>query len=100
MTGAAASRSRVDSEEDNGVGIVVGSSSSKGSSLSGYVPRNILVTGGAGFIASHVAARLVNQYPKYRVVVLGRCIALFQHHSLSLSLSLSLPPFLLSFVFF
>eukprot|EP00213_Chloropicon_mariensis_P003817 CAMPEP_0197475688 /NCGR_PEP_ID=MMETSP1309-20131121/7125_1 /TAXON_ID=464262 /ORGANISM="Genus nov. species nov., Strain RCC998" /LENGTH=83 /DNA_ID=CAMNT_0043015797 /DNA_START=45 /DNA_END=293 /DNA_ORIENTATION=+ len=71
MTGAAASQSRVDSEEDNGVGIVVGSSSSsKGSSLSGYVPRNILVTGGAGFIASHVAARLVNQYPKYRVVVL------------------------------
>ena len=30
-------------------------------------PRSILVTGGAGFIGSHVAVRLVTQYPQYKV---------------------------------
>ncbi|KAL6777765.1 hypothetical protein ACKKBG_A15560 [Auxenochlorella protothecoides x Auxenochlorella symbiontica] len=34
-----------------------------------YTPRNILVTGGAGFIGSHVVVRLVQRYPQYRVVV-------------------------------
>ena len=31
-----------------------------------YTPQNILITGGAGFIASHVALRLVNTYPQYK----------------------------------
>lgn len=32
-----------------------------------YRPRSILLTGGAGFIASHVAIRLVEQYPDCKV---------------------------------
>lgn len=32
-----------------------------------YIPRNILITGGAGFIASHVAIRLAKQYGGYKV---------------------------------
>jgi dTDP-glucose 4,6-dehydratase len=30
--------------------------------------KNILVTGGAGFIGSHVARRLVNNYPNYTII--------------------------------
>lgn len=33
----------------------------------GYTPKNILVTGGAGFIGSHVVTRLVAKYPQYKV---------------------------------
>ena len=32
-----------------------------------YTPRNILVTGGAGFIASHIAIDLARKYPEYEV---------------------------------
>jgi len=32
-----------------------------------YIPENILVTGGAGFIGSHVVNRLVSLYPDYKV---------------------------------
>ena len=33
-----------------------------------YVPNNILVTGGAGFIASHIVIQLVKKFPQYKVV--------------------------------
>ena len=35
-----------------------------------YTPTNILVTGGAGFIASHVVIGLVEKYPQYKVRLL------------------------------
>lgn len=31
-----------------------------------YTPRAILITGGAGFIASHVAIRLTKLHPDYK----------------------------------
>lgn len=34
--------------------------------------RSILITGGAGFIGSHVVRRFVNNYPEYRVVNLDK----------------------------
>ncbi|CAL4913830.1 unnamed protein product [Urochloa decumbens] len=37
-----------------------------------YEPKNILITGAAGFIASHVANRLVRKYPHYKIVVLDK----------------------------
>ncbi|KAK9821597.1 hypothetical protein WJX81_003774 [Elliptochloris bilobata] len=37
-----------------------------------YEAKAILLTGGAGFIASHVAIRLVNHYPNTKVVVLDK----------------------------
>jgi len=33
-----------------------------------YVPKNILVTGGAGFIASHIVIQLVKKFPQYKIV--------------------------------
>jgi len=32
-----------------------------------YLPESILITGGAGFIASHVAILLAKKYPQYQV---------------------------------
>ncbi|KAL6861675.1 hypothetical protein ACP4OV_017375 [Aristida adscensionis] len=37
-----------------------------------YEPKNILITAAAGFIASHVANRLVRTYPHYKIVVLDK----------------------------
>lgn len=37
-----------------------------------YTPKNILITGAAGFIASHVANLLVRKYPDYKIVVLDK----------------------------
>jgi hypothetical protein len=39
-----------------------------------YQPKNILLTGGAGFIGSHVALLLIQKYPDYKVRAL--CFAL------------------------
>jgi len=39
---------------------------------SSYIPKNILITGAAGFIASHVANRLIRTYPQYKIVVLDK----------------------------
>jgi dTDP-glucose 4,6-dehydratase len=33
-----------------------------------FMSKNILITGGAGFIGSHVVRRLVNTYPEYTIV--------------------------------
>jgi dTDP-glucose 4,6-dehydratase len=37
-----------------------------------YKPKNILVTGGAGFIASHMVLYLVAKYPEYNIVNLDK----------------------------
>jgi len=37
-----------------------------------YVPKNILITGGAGFIASHFVIRMVKNYPDYKIVNLDK----------------------------
>ncbi|ONK80214.1 uncharacterized protein A4U43_C01F15190 [Asparagus officinalis] len=40
--------------------------------MASHNPKNILITGAAGFIASHVANRLVRNYPQYKIVVLDK----------------------------
>lgn len=44
--------------------------SAGGTASDRYAPQNILITGGAGFIASHVTCRIVKKYPNYKIVVL------------------------------
>ena len=34
--------------------------------------KNILITGGAGFIGSHVVTLFVNKYPEYRIINLDK----------------------------
>lgn len=34
-----------------------------------YLPHNILVTGGAGFIASHIVLQLAKKFPQYKVML-------------------------------
>lgn len=34
--------------------------------------KNILITGGAGFIGSHVVRLFVNKYPAYRIINLDK----------------------------
>ena len=34
--------------------------------------RNIIITGGAGFIGSHVVRLFVNKYPEYRIINLDK----------------------------
>ena len=34
--------------------------------------RNIIITGGAGFIGSHVVRLFVNQYPDYHIINLDK----------------------------
>lgn len=38
-----------------------------------YVPRSILVTGSAGFIASHFVTALVTRHPEYNVISYDKC---------------------------
>jgi dTDP-D-glucose 4,6-dehydratase len=33
-----------------------------------YEPKNIMITGGAGFIASHVVILLAKKYPQYNII--------------------------------
>lgn len=37
-----------------------------------YMPKNILITGGAGFIASHVVMLLVKKYPQFNIINMDR----------------------------
>ncbi|XP_077236759.1 trifunctional UDP-glucose 4,6-dehydratase/UDP-4-keto-6-deoxy-D-glucose 3,5-epimerase/UDP-4-keto-L-rhamnose-reductase RHM3-like [Tasmannia lanceolata] len=37
-----------------------------------YTPRTILITGAAGFIASHVTNRLIRNYPDYKIIALDK----------------------------
>lgn len=54
----------------NGHGSEQGSAEANGSVHVGgdqYMPRSILITGGAGFIASHVVTQLLESHPQYKV---------------------------------
>ena len=37
-----------------------------------YRAKNVLITGGAGFIASHVAILFAKKYPQYKIVVVDK----------------------------
>lgn len=40
--------------------------------MTSYTPKNILITGAAGFIACHVANRLTRNFTEYKIVVLDK----------------------------
>ena len=40
--------------------------------MESQIKKNILITGGAGFIGSHVVRLMVNRYPHYRIVNLDK----------------------------
>jgi nucleoside-diphosphate-sugar epimerase len=46
-----------------------------------FTPRSILVTGGAGFIGSHVARALAAEFPAARVTVLDKLDACASLHN-------------------
>ena len=41
-----------------------------------YKPKSILVTGGAGFIASHVTTKLVKRFPDCKVIFTFACLSI------------------------
>ena len=41
--------------------------------------KNILITGGAGFIGSHVIRRFVNKYPNYHIYNLDALTYAYQY---------------------
>lgn len=43
-----------------------------GLEVQGKMSRNILVTGGAGFIGSHLTKKLVKKYPEYKICVIDK----------------------------
>ena len=47
-----------------------------------YQPSVILLTGGAGFIGSHVVLRLAHTYPNYRIIVLDKLDMCASRHNL------------------
>jgi len=60
-----------------GAAVVVETAASVELALAGdgdgdYVPKNILITGGAGFIASHVVILMVKKYPQFKIVNFDR----------------------------
>lgn len=46
-----------------------------------YVPKSILITGGAGFIASHVVLRLLREYSQYKVCNIFCLVVLITLHA-------------------
>jgi len=40
--------------------------------MADYVPKNVLITGGAGFIASQTVLHFAEKYPQYKLVVLDK----------------------------
>jgi dTDP-glucose 4,6-dehydratase len=56
----------------SGVKRALSGNMANGSGGTDYTPSCILITGGAGFIASHVVIGLVEQYPDYKIIVLDK----------------------------
>eukprot|EP01025_Chloroclados_australasicus_P032010 TRINITY_DN32408_c0_g1_i1.p1 TRINITY_DN32408_c0_g1~~TRINITY_DN32408_c0_g1_i1.p1 ORF type:complete len:357 (+),score=28.05 TRINITY_DN32408_c0_g1_i1:167-1237(+) len=49
------------------------SAAANGNISEGYSPQSILITGGAGFIASHIVLKLGREHPEYKLTVLDKC---------------------------